>query len=278
MNTEHILTLLPNCPVKAQNAGLFISRGQGTHPTRVIESHELIFVRQGLLQMWEETRTFALGPGQTLHLWPSRRHGGVGTLPPGLEFYWIHFEIIDTDYDLPSPDMIQVPQVQQLGRPEKLESLFRFFLDSQEVGDLQPQSANLLMLLMLCEVAHAAKSETDDSDLANALAERAKNHIHMNYDRNITPGSVAQALGYNPDYLGRVYRHIYGCTLTEAIHRRRIKVACSYLLDSDMSIEEIAAACGFADADYFRRIFRRYMHITPTAYRNASSRVHVNTH
>lgn len=275
MKMPDLAISLARCPIKAQNAGLFVSSGNDAmHPTRVISSHELILVRQGRLEMWEEGQTFSLKAGQTLHLWPGRRHGGIGMLPKGLEFYWIHFEIENPENNA----NIVMPQVQQLTRPDKLESLFRLFLDGQEAGDLEPRSANLITLLMLFEVTQAAHSRTIDSDTTNALAERAKNYIHLHYDCDTTPGKVAEALGYNPDYLGRVFREVYHCTLTEAIHRRRVNKACAFLLDSDMTIEEITTACGFADAGYFRRIFRRYKHSTPLRYRNANARVHINTH
>jgi AraC-like DNA-binding protein len=272
MKTSNLPIPIVHCPVKAQNAGLFISSGnEEMHPTRVIQSHELILVRQGCLEMWEEDQSFSLEEGHTLHLWPGRRHGGIGVLPRGLEFYWIHFEIEHDD----NSKIINLPQVQRLNRPDKLESLFRFFLDDQEAGDLEPLSANLITQLMLYEVA---QSQKDNSDMSNVLAERAKNYIHLNFDCQITPGKVAEALGYNPDYLGRVFREVYHSTLTEAIHRRRVKKACAYLLDSDMTIEEIATACGFSDAGYFRRIFRRYKYNTPIRYRNSNARVHINTH
>lgn len=276
MTLSELAISLPQCPVRAENAGLFVSSGNDArHPTRIINSHELILVRQGQLEMWEEEHTFILEPGHTLHLWPGRRHGGIGILPKGLEFYWIHFQVDKPDQ---SAVVFDLPQVQRLPRPDKLESLFRFFLDGQEVGDLEPCSANLITLLMLYEVAQAIQSQTDVFDKPTMLAERAKNYIHIQYYHDITAGKVAEALGYNPDYLGRVFYKVYQCTLTEAIHRRRVKKACDYLLDSDMTIEEIATACGFTDADYFRRIFRRYTHITPTRYRNANARVHINTH
>ncbi|MBZ0300917.1 MAG: AraC family transcriptional regulator [Anaerolineae bacterium] len=265
-----------HCPVKAHNAGLFVSSGNDArHPTRIINSHELILVRQGRLEMWEEEHTFTLEEGHTLHLWPGRRHGGIGTLPRGLEFYWIHFEVEKCDQ---STAIFNLPQVRRLPRPDKLESLFRIFLDGQEAGDLEPCSANLIALLMLFEVAQSNQSRPDVSDRTNVLAERAKNYIHLHYFNNITPGHIAEALGYNPDYLGRVFYAVYHCTLTEAIHRRRVKKACDYLRDSDMTIEEVATACGFNDAGYFRRIFRRYQHITPIHYRNTNARVHINTH
>lgn len=271
-------------PLKAQNAGLFIGRGTAMHPTRIIDSHELIFVKQGELDMWEEGQVFHLEAGETLHLWPGRQHGSTKPMPLGLRFYWIHFEVEDRtgrDINGSSDDvapMIKVPQVNRIHQPERLERLFRTFLDDQETGLLHPYSANLLTMLMLIEVTQSFKEKAQDPDDINVVATWAHTYIRINYDRPITTRNIAHALGYNADYLGRIYRKVYGCTLTEAIHSRRINQACDFLLDSNMTIEQIAQKCGFNDPDYFRRIFRRQMRISPGEYRSAYSHMHVNTH
>ncbi|MEP7292941.1 MAG: AraC family transcriptional regulator, partial [Chloroflexota bacterium] len=272
-----MLALNTYCPLKAQNAGLCISRGTAMHPTRVITSHELILVKQGELDMWEEGQVFHLEAGQTLHLFPGRQHGSTKPMPLGLKFYWIHFEV-ETRNRTYSPafnsDTVNIPQVAHLSQPERLERLFRTFLNDQEAGILNPYSANLLTMLMLIEVTHSAEEQPLEADDLNVVATWAHTYIRMNYDRPITTSRVAQALGYNPDYLGRIYREVYGCTLTEAIHRRRINVACDRLLDTELTIEQIAQKCGFTDPDYFRRLFRRYMQICPGDYRKEYSRTH----
>jgi len=282
MEVADFLQLRTPCPVKAQNAGLFISRGTAMHPTRVIDSHELIFVKQGELELFEEDQQFHLEAGQTLHLWPGRRHGSTIPMPPGLRFYWIHFDVEEMhvrmrrgtdDSFVPA---LKVPQVARIAEPERLERLFRTFLDDQETGQLHPYAANLLTMLMLVEVA--AEEKHDQPDEQHVVATWAHTYIRINYDRTITTSRVAEAIGYNPDYLGRIYRQVYGCTLTEAIHRRRIRMACHFLMDSNLTIEQIADKCGFSDPDYFRRIFRRYMQISPGNYREEYSHMHVNTH
>lgn len=284
MEPANTLSLKTYGPLKAQNAGLFISRGSAMHPTRVIDSHELIFVKQGELDMWEDDQVFHLEPGYTLHLWPGRHHGSTKPMPLGLKFYWIHFEIDGrhTKSERGSYDsfhqIIRVPQVNHLSQPERLERLYRTFLEDQETGVLHPHAANLLTMLMLIEVAQPAELNTAEPNEINVLATWAHTYIRINYDRSITASKVACALGYNADYLGRIYRKVYGCTLTEAIHRRRITVACDFLLDSSLTIEQIAEKCGFNDPDYFRRVFRHYMQIPPGEYRKEYSRVHVNTH
>lgn len=254
------------------------------HPTRVIDSHELIFVKQGELAMWEGEQVFHLEAGQTLHLWPGRQHGSAGPMPLGLKFYWIHFEIEAQSHKSEKratnelAPQVNVPQVARITQPERLEWLFRTFLDDQEAGVLQPYSANLLTTMMLAEVANSCIERHPNTEDANAVATWAHTYIRINYDRPITTSKVAEALRYNADYLGRIYRQVYGCTLTEAIHRRRVQVASQFLLDSSLTIEQIAQKCGFTDPDYFRRVFRRYMQISPGDYRNEYSRLHVNTH
>lgn len=282
MINNDVLALTIYCPLKAQNAGLFIARGSAMHPTRVIDSHELIFVKQGELDMWEADQVFHLEAGQTLHLWPGRQHGSTKPMPLGLQFYWIHFDVETRNQrgsacsgDEFSP-VIRVPQVARCAQPKSLERLFRTFLDDQEAGILHPYSANLLTMLILIE-ATQVEATAPPEDL-NVVATWAHTYIRMNYDRPLTTRKVAEAVGYNPDYLGRVYREVYGCTLTEAIHRNRVAKACDYLMDTRMTIEQIARKCGFTDPDYFGRIFRRYMKISPGDYRKAYSRAHVNTH
>jgi AraC-like DNA-binding protein len=246
------------------------------HPTRVIESHELIFVIQGQLDMFEGDQIFHLEAGQTLHLWPGRKHGSTTPMPPDLKFYWIHFEVLGFDGETLDAS-INLPQVVLLPHPEGLERLFRIFLLEQETGMLNALSANLLTTLMLIEVAHQTR-ETRDAEGLNVVATWAHTYIRMNFDRPITAGKVAEALGYNVDYLGRIYNQTYGCTLTDAIHRRRVNKACEWLLNGNLTIGQIASKCGFSDPDYFRRIFKRYMQTSPGDYRDENSRLHVITH
>ncbi|MGK7591729.1 AraC family transcriptional regulator, partial [Salmonella enterica] len=67
-----------------QNGGLFISRGIGRHPGRRLQSWEIIFVEKGCLKIQEEECVFCVGAGESLLLWPHRRHMGVEEFPTDL--------------------------------------------------------------------------------------------------------------------------------------------------------------------------------------------------
>ena len=74
------IRILSKLPVRAHNGGLFISRGRGMHAERVIDSFELIFVRQGSLSMHEDGHEFVVSKGQTLILYPGCTHGGTARI------------------------------------------------------------------------------------------------------------------------------------------------------------------------------------------------------
>lgn len=196
-------------PLRAATGRLFISRGQGRHVERVIDSHELIFGRRSWLEMQEEGRPFTVEAGQALHLWPGRRHGGTEPYPPDLSFYWLHFHMPEhclVSRAEQSRHAFAVPQLTAVRRPELLEELFRRFLDDQESGRLLPVTADLLLLLMLFEVADRRPSAPGAEGAAAALASRAEAHIQMHFDRTITTATIARELRCNPDYL-KLVRH-----------------------------------------------------------------------
>ena len=271
------LKLNAQLPLVACNAGLFVSRGKGTHAERVIDSYELIYVRRGTLAMQEDAHEFFLEPGQTLLLWPGRRHKGIRPYPADLSFYWIHFKLTALQARARG-SALSIPQHVTLRREDKLAELFHRFLDDQETGQLQPLAAALLIVLMLSEVsASRAAAATPSSGAAAALAARAKTYVQTRFHLPIATSDVAGALNCNADYLGRVFRRTYGHTLIDDIHRSRLRSARRLLMESALNVDQIARECGFSDSGYFRRIFRRAQGLSPRAFRKLYARAHVNT-
>jgi AraC-like DNA-binding protein len=263
------LVVAPRLGVRVQNAGLFVSPGQGTHPDRVLDSYELIFVRTGTLSLCEQNRRFDVRAGETLLLWPERRHYGAAPYPKSLSFYWLHFQLPGR----PSKSGLNVPQHAHVARVDRLTELFHRFLDDQETGRLDALDAALLLMLMLCEVARAPAGNAGPGIV---LVGRAEAYISSHLREPLSTGRIARALRVNPDYLNRTFHRARQMTLTEHIHRRRLHDAEALLRDGTDSVLEVATACGFASVGHFRRVFERYHGLSPTAYRKLYARTHVN--
>jgi len=276
MSQTPALVLDPRVRIQALNGGLFISRGKGIHPDRKIDSYELIFVRSGVLGMQEERRAWRIEAGQTLVLWPHRRHYGTVAYPADLSFYWIHFRL----HGAPRGHVREALRVPQLGhpeRPERLTEILHQFLEDQEAGALQPLQAAALIQLALSEAARAPAPQKNEQGTARVLAARAERYFAVHYHEAVSTSRVAEALRCNPDYLGRVFRRVYGYPLTDGLHRQRVRAARALLIEGRWNVDEIARECGFEDAGYFRRIFKRHVGLTPRAFRQLHARTFVNT-
>ena len=276
---KEVLPFFWALPLKASNGGLFVSRGEGKHPDRIISSFELIFVNNGILELQEASRRFKVHAGETLLLWPGRPHGGFAAYPANLSFYWVHFYLNPQRGPRVTDALqeVQIPQHIRVSRPDHLTNLFRRFLDDQETATARSPAADLLLLLMLCEVMGPDTPQVASESASAALANRADTLIRTQFHKPLSTSRLARQLHCNPDYLGRVFRQFYGCTFTEAVHQRRLKHARKLLLEDALTTDAVASACGFSDAGYFRRVFRRAEGMTPYAFRKLYSKVHVNT-
>jgi AraC-like DNA-binding protein len=269
-----VLRLSMRLPVRTQNAGLCVSRGQGQHPTRTIDSYELIFVREGELQVQEEGAKFVVAPGQTLLLFPGREHGGTAPYPPDLAYYWVHFTLEQpTDAD----SVLEVPQHCRIARPDNLVTLFHRFLEEQEASTLSQTTADLMLLQMLAEVVAQPAPAVVPETAAAVLANRADAYIRTHFHTDISTASIADRLGCSADYLGRAFRGVYNMSIVDAIHRRRMHHARLLLISGEQNVDEVSRACGFVDCGYFRRIFKRHEGMTPLRYQRLHVRAHVNT-
>ena len=265
-------------PISVQNGGLFISRGIGSHPQRELDSWELIFVEKGTLTIREDDTLFSVGEGESLLLWPHRKHVGTGTFPADLKFYWLHFELTpqcDKKTDFPA-SLISLPQHGQVLNPQYVISLFRQFLSEQE-SMTRSSALELILLLIMQQLSVAAHDSIQADNSGAALAYKAQQLIRTQFHLPVSTSTLASQLHCNADYLGRVYRQTFQLTITDAIHRQRVLCAEKMLITDSCSLSEVAERCGFQDVSYFRKVFRKKMGLTPAAWKRRYCKVHINS-
>lgn len=238
------------------HAGKFISRGKGRHATRIMDSHELIVVLSGELNMFEEDHYFRIRSGEYLLLHQGKTHGGLSTYPPNLSFFWLHFR----DEHL----MQELPQSGQLSAHSPLPGYAQMFLFEQSRSSPDKESLALLFELMIRELR---RSSTHPSSIVTTpLADMARRYLLTHYAETLSLNSISKELHCNPKYLGQLYHRIYGETLITTLNRLRIKRACVMLITENMSIKETAQNCGFNDMAYFRRQFFKFNNMTPKEF------------
>lgn len=85
-------------------------------------------------------------------------------------------------------------------------------------------------------------------------------------DKNLLK-KISGELGYSESSLSMLFKKTFGVTYTQYIRQTRIRVSCHMLLQTDLSVEEIAERSGYADVRTFRKNFKCLMGTTPLKYR-----------
>ncbi|MUG92915.1 helix-turn-helix domain-containing protein [Scytonema sp. UIC 10036] len=93
--------------------------------------------------------------------------------------------------------------------------------------------------------------------------------IELNYHQSISLKEVAQAVGYSSGYLTELVRRLTGKTVNDWIILRRLTEACTLLLETNDSVNQIASKVGYQNINHFYCQFRDYHSITPHAWREA---------
>jgi len=101
-----------------------------------------------------------------------------------------------------------------------------------------------------------------------AALRKAENFIMENFTRKISLKEISAVAGLSPPYFSTIFKEEMGENLSKYLNRLRVEKASRYLLETDMSLSEIAACCCFEDQSWFSKIFKAYTGISPGKYRN----------
>ncbi|WP_408011803.1 helix-turn-helix domain-containing protein [Pseudalkalibacillus sp. A8] len=93
---------------------------------------------------------------------------------------------------------------------------------------------------------------------------------------NISVTSVAEQFNYNKDYLSHIFKQKIGINIQEYIHILKVSKAKDLLSSTNLGIKEIAYTIGISDEKYFMKLFKKYEKLTPTEFRKAYYRTHLN--
>ena len=111
-----------------------------------------------------------------------------------------------------------------------------------------------------------------------ARIDRILDYIHDNYsDPTLSLSKVASAFFLNASYLGQRFRLQTGVKFTDYLNQYRIVKACDLLLKTQYLTYEISEMVGFANINYFHRVFKRIIGVGTEEYRHKAPHGQINT-
>ena len=155
------------------------------------------------------------------------------------------------------------PEV-MLGMRNLLNNMF------SELRSRRP-GCDLMMLSRLLEifVVIAREYSSNSNSKAQTLFRLGEviSRMENNYQDNWTIARLSRIAAMAPSTFLPVFREATGSSPIEYLLRVRMSKAANQLLQSNSSISEVAANCGFKDSNYFSRQFRKFYNCSPREYR-----------
>ena len=112
-----------------------------------------------------------------------------------------------------------------------------------------------------------ANMHTKKNEHENSLVQRAKEYINGNYKKDLSLDELSKELDISPYYFSKLFKEETGSNFVEYLTGLRMDRAKELLKDESLSMKEICAAIGYSDPNYFSRIFKKNIGLTPTEYR-----------
>lgn len=231
--------------------------------------YHMFMVRQGPMRFLLDDETFELNNGEALLAQPGITHGITNSSGHVAKIYEIKFTVQSPTLKMMlkglPPTLPPSPLAEELVRELVAES------GLQETASPAIASSYLLSLINYY-VRHYAVREADSTSVIDTtgfspVSVAIVHYLESNFAREVSLQEIADAVGFNKNYICSVFKRDAGMTIGNCQTAIRIRKAAEMISFSDMSLSQVASATGFVNLSHFNRIFKKVVGIPPGQYR-----------
>lgn len=121
-----------------------------------------------------------------------------------------------------------------------------------------------------CEVWEGDHQQDELAQLANSedtLMNRAADWLYRHAHTPFAMSDLSDTLGLSRVQFSRRFRKAFHMTPSDFVRSLRIRKATELLLDTDLTLHQIASHCGYENGYYLSRVFTEVMGMRPSKFR-----------
>lgn len=124
-----------------------------------------------------------------------------------------------------------------------------------------------LLVRLKAVISLRTQANKDQASTLLGLADKVSAYLQLHLDKDIKLDDLASTFGVNRNKLSFAFKDQFGMTIFSWLRDQRMLKAAELCLSSNLNIQQIAEAVGYADANNFSTCFRRYHGNAPLGYR-----------
>ena len=246
---------------------------------RIMKDYVIYIVSEGSIYLSQQDRYVEVKAKQMLLNFPFIKH--FGYQKADATFYWFHFTC-DKE-----------PQEYQKDRLIEAIKNDKHFLDNKIIlpyhCDIKNYNTIVLLISLYlqaltenrnieCENYYVSLicAEISRQEIANLLEDKKEmpyrfkkvvEYFNLYYYSIESIGEMADKFGYNSKYLSALFKKYLNVSPKKYLDDIRVNHADAILVDTDLSIKEIASLVGFDDSHVFMKAYKKSRGMTPTTFR-----------
>lgn len=181
---------------------------------------------------------------------------------------WVHFNGVQASshyrYFLEQGNHYLFHAFDPLVFTNSLAALYEAQLEANLLTELR--SNKFITDIMTDSFQENKRKFPEENSISDKLTQ-IRSFIDKHAQEKITLEQLSERFFISKFHLSREYKKAYGITIGHAIASKRIAHAKSALRFSSAPIEQVAGSCGFQDAAYFIKVFKKAEGLTPLEYR-----------
>ncbi len=130
-----------------------------------------------------------------------------------------------------------------------------------------PFEVELAIFEFVIAYERLAHQLSDPSSESDRLLDAVRKWVLADPRQALNVEALAAEYGMSRSHFSHFFRDRTGQTPARVVAQTRVQEATRMLLHGHVSLKQIAEVCGFANVNHFNRVFRRFQHISPGAYR-----------
>ncbi len=132
-----------------------------------------------------------------------------------------------------------------------------------------------LLICLTRQLSREQKHEivflSDESFYAE-LVEVVKTFLKENLGMKISLDDICKKMNYSRSFLCKIFKEMTGETIFSYFNNIKIEEAKRMLADTKLSVSNISYSLGFEEVKYFDFFFKKYVGVTPTAFRKGEKK------
>lgn len=241
---------------------------------RILDGFALVYISNGRGTFESKSSSaVSIEPGHALLLFPGIWHRYAPEPETGWVEHWIGFDGETARHWLRRRFISAKHPVLRINAEDTVLATFSRVLESIRTHRpaLQQILAGATAYLLGLFYSAQQTQPTSEKHCPNAI-ELAIGRIQNDFAHDLDMQRLAQELGVSYRWFREAFSAHTGLSPHQYLLEFRIARARNLLIESELSVKEIATQTGFEDEHYFTRLFRQRMNCTPSGWRNRSRR------